>query len=207
MPSYSIPLPSKSVTPLPGRSDRSWPHVGWNLHSSKTNGCLHLTQRQITDGNYHVAWPSTSSACLQKLMMMMMMMMMSATDVEPADLFSTCLMSTSLNTQTSSPTGGEPGRPPGNIQTDRSMDRHHGASVEDYSRIMLEYTQRRMAGFADPGNKGYASSRSSRASNGSGQSGTSTSGGFASQAAGQVPPKIRHNSDDDSSALAAGPAV
>jgi hypothetical protein len=134
--------------------------------------------------------------------------MMNATDVEPADLSSTCLMSTSINTQTSSPTGGESGRPPGTIiQTDPSMDRHHGASVEDYSRIMLEYTQRRMAGFTNTSDKGYASSRSSRASNGSGQSGMSTSGGLASLAAGQVPPKIRHNSDDDSSALAAGPAV
>ncbi|KAL4758967.1 uncharacterized protein BDW70DRAFT_162069 [Aspergillus foveolatus] len=61
------------------------------------------------------------------------------------------------------------------------------STVEDYSRIMLEYTQRRMAGFADrPGDsdRGSATSRSSRSSNTSGQSGTSTSGFLAGQASG-----------------------
>ncbi|KAL2846118.1 hypothetical protein BJY01DRAFT_176623 [Aspergillus pseudoustus] len=112
-------------------------------------------------------------------------------------------MSPSANSHSMSAAGGDPGRPPGNIlQADRSIDHHHhGVSVEDYSRIMLEYTQRRMAGFAD------TSSRSSRASNGSGQSGHSTSGVLASQAAGYVPPKIRQNSDDNPNALAAGPPV
>ncbi|KAL3430692.1 hypothetical protein BDV09DRAFT_189013 [Aspergillus tetrazonus] len=61
------------------------------------------------------------------------------------------------------------------------------STVEDYSRIMLEYTQRRMAGFADrPGDsdRRSATSRSSRSSNTSGQSGTSTSGFLAGQALG-----------------------
>jgi hypothetical protein len=61
------------------------------------------------------------------------------------------------------------------------------STVEDYSRIMLEYTQRRMAGFADrpgAGDRGSATSRSSRSSNTSGQSGTSTSGFLAGQASG-----------------------
>ncbi|KAL3462573.1 hypothetical protein BJX64DRAFT_139026 [Aspergillus heterothallicus] len=111
-------------------------------------------------------------------------------------------MSPSANAHSMSAAGGDPGRPPGNIiHPDRSTDRHHGASVEDYSRIMLEYTQRRMAGFAD------TSSRSSRASNGSGQSGTFTSGVPASQVTGHAPPKIRQDSDDDPNLLAAGPAV
>ncbi|KAL4886254.1 hypothetical protein BJY04DRAFT_178732 [Aspergillus karnatakaensis] len=104
----------------------------------------------------------------------------------------------STNNSSMSPSDGEPGRPPGNvIQTDRSADRHHTASVEDYSRIMLEYTQRRMAGFADTDDRGYATSRSSRSSNTSGQSGNSTSGILASQAAGHAPFKSRHVSTDD----------
>ncbi|KAL4753184.1 hypothetical protein BDW72DRAFT_191331 [Aspergillus terricola var. indicus] len=71
---------------------------------------------------------------------------------------------------------------------------HHRRSststVADYSRIMLEYTQRRMAGFADrPGDsdRGSATSRSSRGSNTSSQSGTSTSGFLAGQDPGPGP--------------------
>ncbi|KAL4929656.1 uncharacterized protein BDV17DRAFT_290367 [Aspergillus undulatus] len=100
------------------------------------------------------------------------------------------------NTTPLSPPGGEPGRPPGNIiQTDRSQ----AGSVEDYSRIMLEYTQRRMVGFADTDDRGYATSRSSRSSNTSGQSGKSTSGILASQASapGYAQFKIRRESIAD----------
>ncbi|KAL4742097.1 hypothetical protein BDV11DRAFT_37109 [Aspergillus similis] len=64
------------------------------------------------------------------------------------------------------------------------------STVEDYSRIMLEYTQRRLAGFADrlgDSDRGSATSRSSRSSNTSGQSGTSTSGFLAGQASGPGP--------------------
>ncbi|KAL2811337.1 hypothetical protein BJX63DRAFT_433489 [Aspergillus granulosus] len=145
----------------------------------------------------HIPWPSTSNAGHKQLLMM------NATDVEaPADLLRRDQMPPSVSTHSMPAAGGEPGRPPGSIiQTDRTMGRHYGASVEDYSRIMLEYTQRRMASVADSG------SRSSRASNDSGQSGSSTSGGLASQASGQAPPKIRQTSDDDSYTLAARPAI
>ncbi|KAL4994172.1 hypothetical protein BDV10DRAFT_177411 [Aspergillus recurvatus] len=64
------------------------------------------------------------------------------------------------------------------------------STVEDYSRVMLEYTQRRMAGFAGRhGNsdRGSATSRSSRSSNTSSQSGSSTSGILAEQASGPGP--------------------
>ncbi|KAL4977073.1 hypothetical protein BDW66DRAFT_133327 [Aspergillus desertorum] len=64
------------------------------------------------------------------------------------------------------------------------------SSVEDYSRIMLEYTQRRMARLAKrPGDneRGSATSRSSRSSNTSSQSGGSMSGILAGQASGPGP--------------------
>ncbi|KAL4952145.1 hypothetical protein BDW69DRAFT_185713 [Aspergillus filifer] len=95
------------------------------------------------------------------------------------------------------PPGGDAGRPPGNniIHTERPQT----ASVEDYSRIMLEYTQRRMAGFADTDDKGYATSRSSRSSNASGHSGKSISGVLAGQASGPgyASSKIRRESTAD----------
>ncbi|OJJ95457.1 hypothetical protein ASPACDRAFT_64367 [Aspergillus aculeatus ATCC 16872] len=83
------------------------------------------------------------------------------------------------------PTGGEACRPPGDyrIHSHRTTDPH--SSVEDYNRIMLEYTQRRMADFAEfDDDKGSFPSRSSRSSQTSGNSGTSTSGVLARQAAG-----------------------
>ncbi|PWY74753.1 endosomal cargo receptor [Aspergillus eucalypticola CBS 122712] len=80
------------------------------------------------------------------------------------------------------PTSGEGCRPPGDhLETGRAADPN--SSVEDYSRVMLEYTQRRMADFADL-DDGKGSSRSSRSSQTSGNSGTSTSGMLARQAAG-----------------------
>ncbi|KAL5338085.1 hypothetical protein BJX70DRAFT_398994 [Aspergillus crustosus] len=102
----------------------------------------------------------------------------------------------SANTTSMSPS--EVHQPPSNhIYTDRSADRHQTASVEDYSRIMLEYTQRRLAGFAETEDRGYATSRSSRSSNTSGQSGNSTSGFLAGQAAGHALSKGRHDSTGD----------
>ncbi|KKK11987.1 hypothetical protein ARAM_000833 [Aspergillus rambellii] len=98
------------------------------------------------------------------------------------------------------PSGGNSDRPPDggtHVQTDHSLDPH--TSIEDYSRIMLEYTQRRMVDFADvDDDKGYATSRSSRSSNTSGKSGVSTSGLLARQAQGFGPlTKIGNNSSDE----------
>ncbi|CBF74085.1 predicted protein [Aspergillus nidulans FGSC A4] len=79
---------------------------------------------------------------------------------------------------------------PGQSGGSGGHSRRSSTTVEDYSRIMLEYTQRRMAGFADrPGDSGRrsATSRSSRSSNTSGQSGTSMSGFLAGQATGPGP--------------------
>lgn len=90
------------------------------------------------------------------------------------------------------------------IQPEHTMDRNQNPSVEDYSRIMLEYTQRRMAGFADPEGTGYATSRSSRSSNNSGQSGNSTSGILAGHASGPSPPsKLPRDSPDGAGAQSA----
>ncbi|KAL4804893.1 hypothetical protein BDV18DRAFT_161297 [Aspergillus unguis] len=124
---------------------------------------------------------------------------------------------------TSMPPHNDTGRPPGsNPNTDNMppsshsnfihTDAHHPAasqnnSVEDYSRIMLEYTQRRMAGFADPpDDRGYATSRSSRSSNTSGQSGNSQSGILAGQAAGPGPTKLYRSRQDQDAAEAADDA-
>lgn len=99
------------------------------------------------------------------------------------------------------PSGTDAGRPPGNITVihpEHNVHRSQHASVEDYSRIMLEYTQRRMAGFADPEDTGYATSRSSRSSNNSGQSGNSTSGILAGHAAGPSPPSKFPSDSPDS---------
>ncbi|KAL4903412.1 hypothetical protein BDW74DRAFT_179829 [Aspergillus multicolor] len=128
----------------------------------------------------------------------------------------------SASADTASISPNEPGRPsdistmnansnvihPGqsdnfNVHSRRSSQ----STVEDYSRVMLEYTQRRMAGFAEvPGadnDRGSATSHSSRSSNTSGQSGTSTSGILAGQAAGPPPanPKIRHAEYDGAGAV------
>ncbi|PYH96115.1 hypothetical protein BO71DRAFT_321503 [Aspergillus ellipticus CBS 707.79] len=95
------------------------------------------------------------------------------------------------------PTGGEGCRPPGehSVHMDRSVDPH--SSVEDYSRVMLEYTQRRMAGFADlDDGKGGRPSRSSRSSQTSGNSGTSTSGFMARQAAGPTSAAGPHDASE-----------
>ncbi|KAL5047358.1 hypothetical protein BDW71DRAFT_206485 [Aspergillus fruticulosus] len=78
-----------------------------------------------------------------------------------------------------------PGQPGSGAHNRRSST----STIKDYSRIMLEYTERRMAGFAGrPGasDRGSATSRSS-SSNTSGQSGTSTSGILAGQASGPSP--------------------
>lgn len=105
------------------------------------------------------------------------------------------------------PSGTDAGRPPGNITVvhpEHTVYRNQNASVEDYSRIMLEYTQRRMAGFADLEDTGYATSRSSRSSNTSGQSGSSTSGILAGHASGASPPsKLPSDSPDGAGARSA----
>ncbi|PYH42691.1 uncharacterized protein BP01DRAFT_367893 [Aspergillus saccharolyticus JOP 1030-1] len=83
------------------------------------------------------------------------------------------------------PSGREGCRASGDyhINSNRTMDPN--TSVEDYNRVMLEYTQRRMADFAEfDDDKGSFPSRSSRSSQTSGDSGASTSGVLASQAAG-----------------------
>ncbi|PWY86448.1 hypothetical protein BO94DRAFT_546677 [Aspergillus sclerotioniger CBS 115572] len=89
------------------------------------------------------------------------------------------------------PTSGEGCRPPGDPYA-RAADPH--SSVEDYSRVMLEYTQRRMADFADLDDDKGSFSRSSRSSQTSGGSGTSTSGLLARQAAGAS--SAAHDSPD-----------
>ncbi|KAL6237564.1 hypothetical protein BDW75DRAFT_238175 [Aspergillus navahoensis] len=76
---------------------------------------------------------------------------------------------------------------PGQSDPGAYSHRSSTATVEDYSRIMLEYTQRRMARFAQhlgETDRRPATSRSSRSSN---TSGTSTSGILAAQASGPAP--------------------
>ncbi|EAW24310.1 uncharacterized protein NFIA_038840 [Aspergillus fischeri NRRL 181] len=88
------------------------------------------------------------------------------------------------NTDPAFPVDGGGCRPPGetHIETQRSVDPN--MSVEDYNRVMLQYTQRRMSTFLDMGNDGGPPpSRSSRSSDSSGNSGISTSGVLARQAA------------------------
>lgn len=76
------------------------------------------------------------------------------------------------------PTDGGSWRPPGEkslprVQTQRATDPR--TSIEDYSRVMLEYTHHRMANFADmDDDRGSSRSRSSRGSETSGRSGTSS---------------------------------
>ena len=73
----------------------------------------------------------------------------------------------------------------GTQQTSRPLD--PSSSVEDYSRVMLEYTRRRMSTFTDMGmdDKRHNSTRSnsSGSSMSSDKSGASTSGVLARQAA------------------------
>jgi hypothetical protein len=79
------------------------------------------------------------------------------------------------------------------------MKHHHTLSIEDYSRIMLEYTQRCMAGFKDTEDKVYTTSRSHTSrSHDSSQSGHSTSGILAGQAVGHSPSQIRHDTTKSS---------
>ncbi|KAI9933253.1 hypothetical protein ASPWEDRAFT_43022 [Aspergillus wentii DTO 134E9] len=82
------------------------------------------------------------------------------------------------------PTDGGGCRPPGNNAVDNSRPLDPRTSLEDYNRVMLEYTQRRMSTFMEM-EEGSASpvSRSSRGSNTSGNSGASASGVLARQAA------------------------
>ncbi|KAL4918501.1 hypothetical protein BDW62DRAFT_200875 [Aspergillus aurantiobrunneus] len=88
------------------------------------------------------------------------------------------------------PSGADAGRPPGSVI-------QPCGTVEDYSRIMLEYTQRRLAGFADPETEPYAPSRSSSSSNASGQSDHSPSGVLAGN---PVSKPIRESYSPDSAA-------
>lgn len=81
-------------------------------------------------------------------------------------------------TENMAPTDGGSWRPPGEkslprVQTQRATDPR--TSIEDYSRVMLEYTHHRMANFADlDDDRGSSRSRSSRGSETSGRSGTSS---------------------------------
>lgn len=71
-----------------------------------------------------------------------------------------------------------PGEP--HVDTTRSLDPH--TSIEDYSRVMLQYTQNRMSGFAGlDDDKGSPASRSSGSSDTGNESGDSTSGMLARQ--------------------------
>ncbi|KAK1144363.1 hypothetical protein N8T08_005516 [Aspergillus melleus] len=66
------------------------------------------------------------------------------------------------------------------VDTTRSLDPH--TSIEDYSRVMLQYTQNRMSGFARlDDDKGSPASRSSGSSDTGNESSDSTSGMFARQ--------------------------
>ncbi|KAE8380802.1 hypothetical protein BDV26DRAFT_119384 [Aspergillus bertholletiae] len=75
-----------------------------------------------------------------------------------------------------SPDGGGTTPPEdSHLQMNRTVNPH--TSVEDYSRVMLEYTHNRMVSFTDPdADKGSPVSRSSRSSAGSGESGDLTGG-------------------------------
>ncbi|KAF9887301.1 hypothetical protein FE257_010296 [Aspergillus nanangensis] len=84
------------------------------------------------------------------------------------------------------PTDGGGCRPPGekpepnaHVQTKRG-GADPRTSIEDYSRVMLEYTHSRMATFADTDDdKSSFRSRSSRSSETSGKSGDSASSSFS----------------------------
>ncbi|KAE8150174.1 hypothetical protein BDV25DRAFT_115218 [Aspergillus avenaceus] len=83
----------------------------------------------------------------------------------------------SENMQPMLPLDGGGTSPPGQnyVQTDRALNPQ--TSIEDYSRVMLEYTHNRMANFADfDSDKGSPVSRSSRSSAASGESSDSAGG-------------------------------
>ncbi|PLB51917.1 hypothetical protein P170DRAFT_471843 [Aspergillus steynii IBT 23096] len=87
-------------------------------------------------------------------------------------------------TQPMFPTGSEDYRPSAepHINTSRALDPH--TSIEDYSRVMLQYTQNRMSGFARlDDDKGSSGSRSG--SDTGNESGDSASGVLARQADGR----------------------
>jgi hypothetical protein len=72
------------------------------------------------------------------------------------------------------------------VETYRSLDPAH-ASLEDYNRSMLQYTQRQMSSFVDVDDSHRGSGSSSRSSQSSGQSGrssASTGSGMARNANG-----------------------
>ncbi|KAF7178735.1 hypothetical protein CNMCM7691_007553 [Aspergillus felis] len=97
------------------------------------------------------------------------------------------------NTDPAFPVDGGGCRPPGetHVETQRSVDPN--ISIEDYNRIMLQYTQRRMSTFLDMGNDSTPPpSRSSRSSDSSGNSGVLTSGALARQAAGPTSLEASH---------------
>ncbi|KAL4894505.1 hypothetical protein BDV59DRAFT_12123 [Aspergillus ambiguus] len=103
-----------------------------------------------------------------------------------------------LNTVASmSPTDGGGCRPPGErplpqLQTQRTADPR--TSIEDYSRVMLEYTQHRMANFTDlDDDKGSSRSRSSRGSETSGKSGDSSSTGLSKNSSDSTSAGINHH--------------
>ncbi|GFF45102.1 hypothetical protein IFM51744_05981 [Aspergillus udagawae] len=97
------------------------------------------------------------------------------------------------NSDPTFPVDGGGCRPPGetHVETQRSVDPN--ISIEDYNRVMLQYTQRRMSSFLDMGNDSGPPSRSSRSSDSSGNSGVSTSGVLARQAAGPTSLEASHH--------------
>lgn len=89
-------------------------------------------------------------------------------------------------TQPMFPRESESYRPAGEpqVNTARALDPH--TSIEDYSRVMLQYTQNRMSGFARlDDEKASPASRSSRSSDTGNESGDSASGVLARQADGR----------------------
>lgn len=81
---------------------------------------------------------------------------------------------------------GSSGPYPAETQPQKARQLNPRASLDDYNRVMLEYTKRRMSTFADVdgGRHGSPSSDSSRSS---GNSSTSTSGVLAHQVTPGVP--------------------
>lgn len=85
-------------------------------------------------------------------------------------------------TQGMFPTDHEGYCPPGesHVDTTRALNPH--TSIEDYSRVMLQYTQNRMSGFTRlDDDKGSHANRSSRSSDTGNESGDSASGVLARQ--------------------------
>jgi hypothetical protein len=67
------------------------------------------------------------------------------------------------------------------VESYRSLD-PASASLEDYNRSMLQYTQRQMSTFVDPDDSHRGDGSSSRSSQSSGQSGRSSASGTSSMA-------------------------